>query len=155
MKTQKPKTRKSVFFLTINPNRPESTIKNYENGSEGLEKKLQMACRMFDRPHIKKFLYFATKEENHTYETHISDVKLEHKIEMGDTRKVGLHAHLILALTHQSNIRLSFHGIRRALTKIFGHPVHFHADVIKNVNSIQNLKDYIKKNKTKVEQSMQ
>jgi hypothetical protein len=48
------KERKSVFFLTVNPLKPQSTMRSYEGGEDGLRTKLQAACRAFDEPHVEK-----------------------------------------------------------------------------------------------------
>ena len=150
------KERKSVFFLTINPLKPQSTLRSYEGGEDGLRTKLQAACRAFDEPHVERFVYFATKATpSHTYSTHILKHSNQHEIEDGATRSVGLHAHLIVSFTHNSNIRLNFIGIRSFLKKLFGHAVHFHCDVVKGQNSITDLKSYIKKNKSKIDSNMQ
>jgi hypothetical protein len=146
------KERKSVFFLTINPLNPHSTMRSYEGGEDGLRTKLQAACRAFDEPHVERFVYFATKAVPlHTYATHILKHSNQHEIEDGATRSVGLHAHLIVSFTHNSNIRLNFIAIRNFLNKLFGHKIHFNCDVVKGQNSISDLKSYIKKNKTKID----
>ena len=150
------KERKSVFFLTINPLKPQSTLRSYEGGEDALRTKLQAACRAFYEPHVEKFVYFATKATPpHTYTTHIMKHSNQHEIEDGATRSVGLHAHLIVSFTHNSNIRLNFIAIRNFLKKLFGNAVHFHCDVVKGQNSITDLKSYIKKNKTKIDSNMQ
>ena len=152
----KNKERKSVFFVTINPLKPASTMRAYEGGEDALRTKLQAACRAFDEPHVNKFVYFAIKADPpHTYETHMLRHSNRHDIEDGATRAVGLHAHLIVSFTHKSNIRLNFIEIRNFLKKLFGHAVHFHCDVVKGQNSISDLKSYISKNQKAVDSALQ
>ena len=141
--SNKPKERKTRFsrwFITCNANKKTSQISEAE-----LKKRYQMCAMLLQQSRIKPYIYILNKED--TFEDHILEVTTEHAIEK-NTRHFW-HVHMIVALKHQSSIRLNYGKLRADFKKVMQVPsLHFDAKLFKGAaDGIASAKQYLAKDK--------
>jgi hypothetical protein len=149
------KQRSSTWFITINPLLPRSTWKSKGITEEDIQRKLTLCAKLFEQPMLSKFVYFASRDDpKHTFDTHVDRTTFEFELEEGTSRAVLWHMHGLLQVNHRSNTRLSYVVIKKALEKIFGHTVWFHAVIVKNGGGLGSIRDYMRKNKSAIQKNV-
>ena len=151
----KQKQRNSTWFVTINPLLPRSVWKSKGITEEYVQQKLTLCTKLFEQPLLSKFIYFASRDEpKHTLDTHVDNTSFEFELEEGSTRAVSWHMHGLLQVNHRSNVRLSYVVVKKAIEKVFGHNVWFHAAIVKNGGGLGSIREYMRKNKSSIQQNV-
>ena len=139
--------RYSRWFCTINPHQPKLASAGITE--QEMKAKLDSIGKLFQsKAFLSKVVYMATKDETHTFDTHVDQFTCDYVVEKGDTAKVGWHWHGLVTLKHRSNIRLNYNLIKRTMERLFNKKgVYFHAVVVrgKEHDNVATVRAYMQK----------
>ena len=141
-KNKSKQLRHSNFFITINTNQ---RFNPYSEECKIFKGKLQNAVDKLLTEKMNEIIEF--KEEGEFNTEYIKNIDIQNALEIGPETNT-VHSHTLLMINHYSNIKLNYKVINEFIKTELGlKNIYLNNRVAHGINSMNNLKDYLSKQK--------